>query len=309
MELKVEDNSVLERWSKKNESTIELEFRHNAGPSTMFFHDTHSCKVKDCYDCQEIQKTYRIFAANLEKLQVGDTFEIQAALINNGRSELPAEIHNFKNYQPLWVACTEREIRLPDTPEGIKKKYERDQQRLQQEREDKEKFKAGEKQVKKDRKRKERKETFQQIFGKRPYITQIIISVIGGLIAGIILNTFLHPIPRTLTYLYGLKKGDRVITQNTTDDRGKRGVGIRRVPGIRHDNHKGWVLDGATGKIIDGPKYANDHVWWKILWDPGLDTSKVLFENNNSDRTGWTVETVNGVKILKEENSVILQRE
>ena len=43
MELKVEDNPVLERSVEKNESSIELEFRYNLGTSTLFFHDILKC--------------------------------------------------------------------------------------------------------------------------------------------------------------------------------------------------------------------------------------------------------------------------
>ncbi|MCG8622295.1 MAG: hypothetical protein MJE68_09925, partial [Proteobacteria bacterium] len=162
-------------------STIELEFRYNLGPSTMFFHNMHTCprnlKREDCNECERMRKMYDRFAAKLNDLRFGDTFKIKAALINNDndQSVLPAEVHNFESYQPLWVACTVSSLRLDDTPEGINKKQ-----------------RAAEKIPKWRR----TKESIQQFLGDRPYITQIIISIIGGLIAGVILTTFVEPIPR-----------------------------------------------------------------------------------------------------------------
>ena len=75
----------------------------------------------DCPECERMQKMYAIFQANLSHLQFGDTFRITAALINNKQSVLPAELHDFKRYQPLLAACDEYSLRLPDTPEGINK--------------------------------------------------------------------------------------------------------------------------------------------------------------------------------------------
>ena len=196
MELKAEDNPVMERWTQKDKSAIELEFRYNGGPSTMFFHNRHTCQRTDCNECERMRKIYDIFVANLYHLQLGDIFRIKAALINNDQSVLPAEIHNFERYQPLWVACTTDSIRLPDTPEGVKKKYDREQQRLRLEREAEEKRKENEEQAQKDAKRTKREERIQQFLGERPYTAQIIVSTIGGLIAGIILATIVEPIPR-----------------------------------------------------------------------------------------------------------------
>ena len=208
MELKAEDNPVFERWTEKNETTIELEFRHNLGPSTMFFHNMQTCpnnlQKVDCNECESIRKIYDIFVENLYHLQFGDTFKIRAALINNDKSVLPAEIHNFENYQPLLVACTARRLRLPDTPEGIKKKHEREEQRLQQERESEVKRQEGEEQAQKDAKTRKRNESIQQFFGKRPNLNQIIASVIGGVIAGIILTTIVEPIPRLFRWIISL---------------------------------------------------------------------------------------------------------
>ena len=46
MELKAEDNPVIrERWTQKDKSTMELEFKHNFGTSTMFFHNIHTCPL------------------------------------------------------------------------------------------------------------------------------------------------------------------------------------------------------------------------------------------------------------------------
>jgi len=108
MELKVEDNPVLkERWTQKDKSAIELEVRYNGGPSTMFFHNRHTCPLylenKECRECERIRETYNKFEANLHRLQFGDTFSIQAALINNKQSVLPAEIHDFKDTNPCGL--------------------------------------------------------------------------------------------------------------------------------------------------------------------------------------------------------------
>lgn len=200
MELKVEDNPVLrERWTQKDKSAIELEFRYNGGPSTMFFHNRRTCPLylenKECRECERIQETYNKFEANIYFLQFGDTFSIQAALINNDKSVLPAEIHSFENYQPLWAACTEYRLRLPDTPEGNNKRYERDQQRKQAE----EKRKADEEQAQKDAKWRKRKESIQQYFGKRPNTNQIIITAVGTTIANQIPLIF-----KGLKYIYHL---------------------------------------------------------------------------------------------------------
>ena len=94
-----------------------------------------------------------------------------------------------------------------------------------------------------------------------------------------------------------LNIGDRVISQNTTDDSGKRGVKIRYTAEIRPDNHKGWLFDGATGEIIDGPIYDDGHVWWKVSWDSGLGTGKINC-GNIDPCIGWTAETINDALIL-----------
>ena len=211
MELKVEDNPVLkERWTEKNESSIELEFRYNGGPSTMFFHNGHTCERIECPECERMRKRYDIFHANLHHLQLGDTFSTQAALINNKQSVLPAEIHSFENYQPLLAACTEYWLRLPDTDEGVAKKQEiidrrlkaeqdAEEQRLQQEREAEEKRKEDEEQAQKDAKTRKRNESIQQFFGKRPNLNQIIITAVGTTIANQIPLVF-----KGLKYIYRL---------------------------------------------------------------------------------------------------------
>ena len=130
MELKLEDNPVLERSVEKIESSIELEFKYNYGLSTLFFHDIHSCPSRfsqdeSCAECDKMREIYDKFEANIYFLQIGDTFKIKAALMNNDRSVLPAEIHNFGRYQPLLAACTEYRLRLPDTIEGVNKKREK----------------------------------------------------------------------------------------------------------------------------------------------------------------------------------------
>ena len=205
MELKLEDNPVLERSVEKIESSIELEFYYNYGLSTLFFHDIHSCPSRysqdeSCAECDKMREIHDKFEANIYFLQVGDTFKIRAALINNDQSELPAEIHNFEKRQPLTVACTEQRLRLDDTSEGINKKYELEQQRLQREQDEK----ANQEQTQKDARWRKRKEKIHQFFGESPYITQIIASAIGGVFAGVILTTIVEPIPRLFLYLYRL---------------------------------------------------------------------------------------------------------
>ena len=198
MELKVADNPVLERSIEKIESSIELEFYYNMGLSTLFFHDIHTCpsnydQDKQCRECENIKDRHRKFEANLDKLQVGDTFKIKAGLINDKYSELPVRIQSFKDYEPLTAACTEYWLRLDDTPEGINKKYELEQQRLQREQEKK----ANDEQAQKDAKRRKRKESIQQFLGKRPNLNQIIVAVIATTIANQIL-------PRIFIKIYHL---------------------------------------------------------------------------------------------------------
>ena len=94
------------------------------------------------------------------------------------------------------------------------------------------------------------------------------------------------------------KMGDRVISQNTTDDKGNEGVKIRSTPQILPDNHQGWLFDGATGEIIEGPGYDDTYIWWKVAWDAGLGGSKILC-GNTDPCTGWTAETINNALILK----------
>ena len=148
----------------------------------MFFHNRQTCQRVECPECDRMRKMYDIFDANLYHLQFGDTFRIEAALINNKQSVLPAEVHNFENYQPLWVACTQYRLRLPDTPEGINKKYELEQQRLQRERETEEKRKEEEekRKIEADKaKRREKWDRLEQMFAKYPYIITIGVAIIG----------------------------------------------------------------------------------------------------------------------------------
>ena len=199
MALKVEDNPVLKGSSEKIEPNIELEFYYNMGLSTLFFHDIHSCPNQNgrCPECEDIKDKHLKFEANLERLQVGDTFSIKAALVHNKQSELPVKIH-FKAYERIIVACTESWLRLDDTPEGIQKKVEIEEQRLQREQDEK----TNEEQARKDARRRKRKESIQRFFGKRQNLNQIIVSVIGGVIAGIILTTLVNPIPSLLRDIY-----------------------------------------------------------------------------------------------------------
>ena len=187
MELKVEDNPVLkERWTEKNASSIELNFHYNLGPSSVFSHHIFSCpkynKQEQCDDCDNITGIDKIFGTNLKYLQVGDTFRIRAALFKDDGSTLPGEIKDFKNFQPLIVACEENRIRLPDTPEGINKKYELEQQRLQREREDEVKRKEEEekRKIEADKaKGREKWVRLEQKFAKYPYTIAIGVAIIG----------------------------------------------------------------------------------------------------------------------------------
>ena len=200
MELKLEDNPVLERSVEKIESSIELEFYYNYGLSTLFFHDIHSCPSRysqdeSCAECEKMREIYDIFESNLYHLQFGDTFKIKAALINNRQSELPVRIQSFKDYEPLTVACKENELRRTDTPEGIKKKVELEEQRLQREQDEK----ANQEQTQKDTRWRKRKDSIKQYFGERPNTNQIIVTVIGTTIANQIPN-----IVKFVKYIYRL---------------------------------------------------------------------------------------------------------
>lgn len=203
MELKVEDNPVLKRSIEEIDRSIELVFHHKLGTSTQFFHNIHRCPCTRqserrnesgrCNECDKIIETYDIFISNLKNLQVGDTFSIKAALINNQQSELPVRVQSFRDYKRIEVACVDYYLRLPDTPEGIKKKLELEEQRLQQERENED----NRKKAQKDARLRERKESIKQFLGKRPNINQIIVIVIATTVANQIL-------PRLFKYLYNL---------------------------------------------------------------------------------------------------------
>lgn len=127
MELKVEDNDVLKR-SEKIESSIELDFKYDYSFSPQFFHNIHSCQTENCSKCEEVRSAYYRYELDIIKLQLGDTCEIKAALVNNNCSELPREIRDFKAYGTLLVASPEYyqgPPRLRDTKEGanIKREY------------------------------------------------------------------------------------------------------------------------------------------------------------------------------------------
>ena len=198
MELKVEDNPVLERSIEKIESSIELEFYYNMGLSTLFYHDIHTCPSNydpypECHECKDIKDRHYKFEANLHQLQIGDTFKIKAALINGKLSELLVRIQSFKDYEPLTAACTEYSLRLDDTIEGINNKKEIEEQKLQREQE----RASNEEQAQKEAKRRKRKESIKQFLGKSPNTNQIIVTVIGTTIANQIL-------PRIFKYIYRL---------------------------------------------------------------------------------------------------------
>ena len=205
MELKVEDNPVLERSVEEIDPSIELEFYLDTGLSILFFHDRTYCPTwrskGECDECEKQKGIYDTFESNVYRLQIGDTFQVRAALINpdEKKSELLVRIQSFKDYEPLIVASQVNQLRLNDTPEGINHKYELEQQRLRREREAEDKRKADEEQAQKDAKRTKRKEKFQQIFGGSQH--QIIGSAIGGVIAGLILANIANPIPYIFEWL------------------------------------------------------------------------------------------------------------
>ena len=206
MELKVDDNPVLERSVEKIESSIELEFYYDWDPSTSFFHAIFSCpkhsKDEQCDECDNVKDQYYQTETNLKRLQVGDTFRIMAALFKDRRSTLPPEVIDFKNYQPLVVACDEYSLRLPDTPAGINKKYELEQQRLQREREAEEKrIEEEEKRIEEEERRKNpgKSEKLEQWLAKYPNI----IKIGGALLGATVLNQILL-IFKGLKYIYRL---------------------------------------------------------------------------------------------------------
>ena len=99
-----------------------------------------------------------------------------------------------------------------------------------------------------------------------------------------------------------LEVGDRVISQNTIDKHNKGGIKIRSTPKIELDdsNHIGWLFDGATGKIKDGPKYEDGHIWWYVLWEPGQ--SKLKIDCGRSDPCeGWNAQNFDIYSTLKKD--------
>ena len=189
MALKVENNPVLERSIEKIESSIQLEFYYNMGLSTLFFHDIHACPLRDtkkCPNCEDIKDRHYKFDANLDRLQVGDTFRIKAALINDKVSELQVRIQSFKDYEPLTAACTEYSLRLPDTPEGINKKYELEEQKLQREREEEQRRKEKEENRIKEKDRRKKQEKWDRIeewLGKRKNIQKFLLGYLVGILS------------------------------------------------------------------------------------------------------------------------------
>ena len=190
MELKAEDNLVLQERSTI-ESSIELDFEYKFYESTEFFHELRLCQTEGCPECKEVGKKFYRFESNLKELQLGDTFEISAALISDGESALPQEIGNFKAYSPLIVAYYgdyEGSLRLPDTIEGINKKREYMEQKEREVEEEEEEAKRL--------KKLHEKPFFEKLLDKlSPYLPEwlvkgVIVTVIGGVIVGIILLVF-----------------------------------------------------------------------------------------------------------------------
>lgn len=212
MELKVEDNPVLKRSVEEIDPSIELTFHHNLGTSTQFFHNIFRCPCTRqserrnesgrCDKCDKVIETYDIFISNLNKLQVGDTFSIKAALINNKQSELPVRIQSFRDYQRIEVACVDYWLRLTDTPEGINKKYELKEQRLQREREEEDKRREEEDKRREEedkRKKREKWERLEQWLTKYPNILKI-----GGAILGVTVLNQIDHIFKGLKFLFKL---------------------------------------------------------------------------------------------------------
>ena len=201
MELKVEDNPVLERSIETIESSIELEFSYSMLFSTLFFHNLQTCpaayiKDEQCRQCDDIKDEYHKFEGNLRQLQIGDTFKIEAAFIYHGHSKLPVRIQSFKDYEPLTVACMEDQLRLPDTPEGITKKLELEEQRLQREREEAQiRESEEENRLKEENKRKkqEKWDRFEEWLGKRKNIQKFLLGyLLGGITVIIPLILMIH---------------------------------------------------------------------------------------------------------------------
>ena len=67
MELKAEDNPVLERLIEKNESSIELEFRCDLRTTTAFYHNIVSCPLRNSkMNTAVIAKILRQYTTNLK---------------------------------------------------------------------------------------------------------------------------------------------------------------------------------------------------------------------------------------------------
>ena len=203
MALKVEDNPVLEKSIEKFESSIELEFYYNMGLSTMFFHDINSCPNRNgrCPECEAIKDKYYKFEANFDRLQVGDTFRIEAALVNNKQSELQVKIH-FRDYERIIVACVDYQLRLNDTPEGIKKKVEIQEQKLQREREEEDRRKKEEDRQKEEKDRRKRHEKWDRLEQWLAKYSNIM-KIGGAIIAATVVNQ-IPIIVKFVKYLYRL---------------------------------------------------------------------------------------------------------
>ena len=92
----------------------------------------------------------------------------------------------------------------------------------------------------------------------------------------------------------GLSVGDAVIVQNTGSD----GLNVRSDPQVSNqnrDNKIGFLQDGATGTITDGPRQANNFIWWQIEWES---SNKVHWTHQPTNKRGWSVEAIGEVGLL-----------
>ncbi|MCR4392346.1 MAG: hypothetical protein NUV94_06170 [Candidatus Acetothermia bacterium] len=68
--------------------------------------------------------------------------------------------------------------------------------------------------------------------------------------------------------------GDRVRVTQNVNVRTNAGT---QYPEISHVNYRDHAPVGSQGKVVDGPKQADNFVWWKVEYDAGF--------------SGWSVET------------------
>lgn len=77
-----------------------------------------------------------------------------------------------------------------------------------------------------------------------------------------------------------LKIGGSVIVQNVNhilEDGLPHGLHTRSKPKLGNQFITGHVFNGAIGEIVDGPVEADNHIWWKIEWNPDNDFRTVTW--------------------------------